>query len=329
MRWFGGWVEVVEGDLRGAVEADRDDGGAETDGGVSVHGGVGPGTGAEVAGEALVEGDGDGAGEADLATVGVSAEHEVEAGVGGLAVDLGGVGEEDGDGVSRDVGGGVVDVVGAVVVGVVDAGEVEVLVAASDGDGLIEEHGDTHGFDGGEHADAVVIAKDGEDWAVEVAADLSEGVKRCDEGTEGLSAEVAGKDAEVVLEGGEEFDETPHGTGVHVGVEVGEVEDGEAVEERWQAGEEDVVVTDLDAGGVVVAAAVETGELEQEAQGGVGGVPVFGMEEVEALAEDGFVIVLDTEALTGVDATQTLLELLNEVVLHNGHDSTRLGGGVM
>ncbi len=45
-------MEVVEGDLRGAVEADGDDGGAQADGGVSMHGGVGPGAGAEVAGEA-------------------------------------------------------------------------------------------------------------------------------------------------------------------------------------------------------------------------------------------------------------------------------------
>ncbi len=59
------------------------------------------------------------------------------------------------------------------------------------------------------------------------------------------------------------------------------------------------------------------------------GVPVFGMEEVDAVAEDGFVIVLDTEALPGVDTTQTLLELLNDVVLHDGHDSTGLGGGAM
>ena len=65
------------------------------------------------------------------------------------------------------------------------------------------------------------------------------------------------------MEGGEEFDETLHGTGVHVGVQVGEVEDGEAVEERWEAGQEDMVMADLDAGGVVVAAPVEAGELEQ------------------------------------------------------------------
>ena len=195
--------------------------------------------------------------------MGVSAEHEVEAGVGGLAVDLGGVGEEDGGGVGRDVGGCVVDVVGAVVVGVVDSGEVEVLVSAGDGGGLVEEHADAHGFDGGEHADAVVVAEYGEDGAVEVETSLSEGVERGVEGAEGLAAEVAGEDAEVVLEGGEEFDETLHGTGVHVGVQVGEVEDGEAVEERWEAGQEDMVMADLDAGGVVVAAPVEAGELEQ------------------------------------------------------------------
>ena len=124
--------------------------------------------------------------------MGVSAEHEVEAGVGGLAVDLGGVGEEDGGGVGRDVGGGVVDVVGAVVVGVVDTGEVEVLVSAGDGGGLVEEHADAHGFDGGEHADAVVVSEDGEDGAVEVETSLSEGVEHGVEGAEGLAAEVAG-----------------------------------------------------------------------------------------------------------------------------------------
>ena len=59
------------------------------------------------------------------------------------------------------------------------------------------------------------------------------------------------------------------------------------------------------------------------------GVPVFGMEEVDAMPEDGFVIVFDTEALTGVYASQALLELLNDVVLHDGHDSTGLGGGAM
>ena len=57
--------------------------------------------------------------------MGMAAEQQVEIGVGGLAIDLRRVRQEDGELVVRDLRGRLLDVVHAVVMGVVDAGEMD------------------------------------------------------------------------------------------------------------------------------------------------------------------------------------------------------------
>lgn len=243
-----------------------------------------------------------------MSAVGVAAEHEGEAGVGGLAVDFRGVREQDGDGAGRDGVGGLVDVVCAVVVSIVDAGEVDVVLVAGDGDGLIHEHADVHVFDGGEHADGVVVAEDGVDGSADVGAEPAEGFESGIEGAEGLAAVVAGEDADVVLEAGQDESEAVHGFRVEVGVEVGDVEDGEVVEGAGEIGQRDGVGEDADFLGVSLADGVEASEFKGGFEEGVGGVPVFWMEEAPTVAEDGFVVVLDAESLAGVDMAEALLQ---------------------
>lgn len=253
-----------------------------------------------------------------MSAMGVAAEHEGEAGVGGLAVDFRGVGEQDGDGTGRDGVGGLVDVVCAVVVGVVDSGEVDLLLVAGEGDGLIHEHADVHVFDGGEHADGVVVAEDGVDGGVDLGAELAEGFEGGIEGAEGLAAVVAGEDAEIVLEAGQHEGEAAHGFRVKVGVEIGDVKDGEAVERGREMREDDGIGEDADFLGVSEAEGVEACEFEGGFEESVGRVPVFGVEEAAAVAEDRFVVVLDAEALACVDGAEALLELGEDLVVDLG-----------
>lgn len=243
-----------------------------------------------------------------MSAVGVSAEHEGEAGVSGLAVDFRSMGEQDGDGAGGNVGGGLVDVVCAVVVGVVDSGEVDLLLAAREGDGLVHEHAYVHVFNGGEHTDGVVVAEDGVDGGVNMRAEMVEAFEGELNGAEGFSAVVAGEDAEVVLEAGKHEGEAADGFRIVVGVEVRDLEDGEAVESRWQVGQGYRVGEDADFLGVSAAECVEACEFECCLEDGVGGVPVFRMEEIEAVSEDGFVVVLDAEALACVDTAEALLQ---------------------
>ncbi|MGO4212447.1 hypothetical protein AB4043_16665 [Terriglobus sp. YAF25] len=74
-----------------------------------------------------IKGDRNRSRQADLAAVRMAAEHQGEAGVGGLPIDLRRVREQDGDGAGGNRACRLVDVVGAVVVGVVYTAEIDLL----------------------------------------------------------------------------------------------------------------------------------------------------------------------------------------------------------
>jgi hypothetical protein len=133
---------------------------------------------------------------------------------------------------------------------------------------------------------------------------VTEDVESCVERAEGLAAVVSGENADVVLEAGDHVGEAVHDLRVEVGVEVGDVEDGEAVECGRELREGDGIGEDADLPGISVAEGVEAGELEGSLEDGVGGVPVFRVKEVESVAKDGFVIVFDAETLLRVDSSE-------------------------
>ena len=78
----------VQGHLRWAVEAYRQDAGADADRGVPVHAAIRPRPGAHPARQHRFQLDRDGAGQTELPSMRMPAEHEGKAGFGGLAIDF-------------------------------------------------------------------------------------------------------------------------------------------------------------------------------------------------------------------------------------------------
>src|SRR5690242_18627206 len=103
-----------------------------------------PGARAVAPRQSGIEDDGDAARQADLAAMGMAAQHEPESGMGRLAIDLRRVGEKDGEGAMGDLLAGALDVVYAIEPGIVDACEMDRLLAAANHFGLVQQHADSH-----------------------------------------------------------------------------------------------------------------------------------------------------------------------------------------
>ena len=114
------------------------------------------------------------AGEADLAAVGVSAEHEVEAIAACLVVDFGAVREKDAAGARRDTVAGGFEIVGAVEVRVIGAGDPELLAVVFDRDIFVEEDAESGLFEMRDDFDDVVVAEDGEGAGLEGGGDAAD-----------------------------------------------------------------------------------------------------------------------------------------------------------
>ena len=80
---------MMQGNFRRAVDADRDDARSDADRGVPNHVVILPQPGSHPPRQFRIEGDRDGAGQADLAAMRVAAQQQVEIGVSRLAIDLG------------------------------------------------------------------------------------------------------------------------------------------------------------------------------------------------------------------------------------------------
>ena len=204
------------------------------------------------------EDDGAEQGEADLASVGVAGEHEVDDVTAGMEDDLvgvvGGVAHEQ-DGAVWAGGNGVVQI-GLAGGGVGDAGEPEALAVALDGEVLVVEDGDLgagHGFgDDGVADGGVVVAHDAEALgAGEIAENLGAAVGGSlgeGEGERAVADEVAGEEEQV---GGERVDvgddaREEGGVGVLVEVDVGELDDAVVVEGLGEVGDGDGAGEDAD-----------------------------------------------------------------------------------
>jgi hypothetical protein len=196
--------------------------------------------------------------EADLASVGVAGEHDVDDVAAGMVDDLVGVvgrvaHQQDG---AVGAGGEGEVKVGLVGCGVGDAGEPEALAAALDGEVLVVEDGDLGVAEGvaddGQADRGVVVAHDAEalgagevfeDGGAAVGGGLREG-----EGERAVADEVAGEEEQV---GGERVDvrddaREEGGVGVLVEVDVGELDDAVVVEGFGEVGDGDGAGEDAD-----------------------------------------------------------------------------------
>src|SRR5262249_37190836 len=134
---------------------------------------------------------------------------------------------------------------------------------------------------------------------------------------EGRAAVIPGQHAYIVVQARQQLGEPPHGACAAVDVEVAELQQCESVEAARQLRRRNAIVPDLDVLGIAHAPPMEAGQFEREPDQGMDRVPVLDVKEVEPLPEDlGLVIPLDSQPLPRVQASQPLLELVQDLIVH-------------
>ncbi len=222
--------------------------------------------------------------------------------------------KQDRECVRRDVGRGLFYIVDAEEMRVVDPGEADLLAFARDRLGFVQQHSYPHVFERRNHADRVMIAEDAVNRPFEAGAHPGDAFQRGLESAISLAPIIAGQNANVIFEPADKRDETVHRRPAHVGVQIAQMKDGEALERLRQPGRGDGVAAQLDAPRVPAGARVKPGEPKRAANEGRGQNPVFEMEEIQPLAERlRLMIRLDADPLAGVHFTQTTLEPRHDV----------------
>lgn len=263
----------MQGDLRRAEEAHGDAAAAGSARSITSYSVILPRTRNHSARAGKAADEGDAAGEADLAAVGMAAEHEVGLVGEGLAKGIGSVCEKDPAGALGDVLGGALEVVGLIVGGVVDAGEVKALAVALEVGALIEEHRQADGFEHGNLTEEVVVAEDAEARAAQGGDDrLGEG-EGLGKGAGEVVAEIAGDDGGVVVEGAQELDNAGGESGVGVEVKVRDLQEAEPVEGAGEAGEVPGVLLDAKVAEVAAGALPEACGFEEPGEEVEGALP--------------------------------------------------------
>jgi hypothetical protein len=202
--------------------------------------------------------DGDGAGQADLAAVGMAAQQQIETGVRRLAIDLRRVRQEDGEPVVGNIGRCLFDVVDAIIMRIVDAGQVDRFTVARNGLALVEQHPDSHFFESGNHANGIVVSQHAIDAAVEAGANPRQAFERGIEWPISRTAIVAGQDAHVIGHTGKKLSQSPHRAFAHLHMQIADMEQGQTVESARQCLHSDVIVPDLDLLRVPAAAPMQS-----------------------------------------------------------------------
>jgi len=105
--------EYMEGHFRRTIETDIQQGNPDSARCVALHALMAPCPLAHAAGCTGIAKDGDAPRQGNLPTMGMTAQQEIDAGMGGLTVDLGGVGEQDGEGIRRNRSQGLFQIVHA------------------------------------------------------------------------------------------------------------------------------------------------------------------------------------------------------------------------
>ena len=209
-------------------------------------------------------------GEANLAGVSVSAEKQMDAGGGGLRIQLGIVREQDFKALAghcterfREIGAAVIELV-------VQTGEPQRCAVSLDRYGVIDKHADAEFFEAENHFSGVVIAENGHNAVARVNG-VEDGLHariHIAAGAGDFVAVIAGENTQV---GTEVFERSTEGFGEAVDlvdVEVREMQDFEAIEGRREVRQKNGNAADDRAEGVAETAAVKPSALEGELQDG-------------------------------------------------------------
>ena len=86
------------------------------------------------------------------------AQQQIEPGVGGVAINLRSVGQQNRKSVGRNGGGRFFDIIDPIVMRVVDTGQIDALATPREEFALIEQYTNPHVLEAGHHANAIVIA---------------------------------------------------------------------------------------------------------------------------------------------------------------------------
>ena len=167
--------------------------------------------------------------QADLTSMSMSAQEQIEAGVRSLTKDFGRMRQQDGECAFRNLRSGFFDVVDSEVMRIVDSGQIDCLIAASYDLALILQHSYAHGLQPWQHLDGIVITEHPKDGLPQVAHHSRHSFQRSIVGSESLAAIVACQDAQVIPQFGDELAEPLHCQLIHIDMGVADVKDRETV----------------------------------------------------------------------------------------------------
>src|SRR6476660_6334058 len=145
---------------------------------------------------------------------------------------------------------------------VIDAADPEARAFALDRFALVQQHGETDGFQEGDFFYEIVISKNRiarlSDMRHQTPHQLQRGIVF----TRNLVVVVARQDGHIVFQLVDSLDNDVNQLRIEIAVKVGELHQTKAVEWRGQLGQEDLVVHDLDVQKVSFADLIEPGKLE-------------------------------------------------------------------
>jgi len=209
----------------------------------------------------------------------VAAKIKLETAIGRLAVEIGRVGQQYGEGFRRNRFNHPLQVVGFVEMRIIDAAQPEGVVAPLQRDGFIQQQANAARFECVGHFNEVMIAENGEGIRLDRLAEPQRFLHGAVVAVEGALPEVAGDDAEVILQRGQPFDEHVRQFRVVVQMQVAQMQEGEAVERGREIGEDEPVLPDLERQAVAASDAVESGQLERGADDPVQAAHPLDMQE--------------------------------------------------
>src|SRR5260370_24029860 len=191
------------------------------------------------------------------------------------------------------------------------------LVAANDRFALVEHHPYPHLLQSGDHADSVVIAQHTVNWPFEMRSHLRHCFESFIERAEGLAAVITSQDTEVVRYYIKKRNQAAHRILTYIRVHVADVEDGESIKKGREVRPLDEVVAYLYTLCIPVPSPIQPCQLQRVAYNGVDRIPVLNVKEVDATAKYALLIVLlDSEPLPCMHASEALLQFCKNVLLH-------------
>src|SRR4051794_37211020 len=188
----------MQRDLRQAIKADWYDTRADTARGVAGHPAIGPRPRDDPSRHHAAANYRHATGQADLATMSMAAEHQVETRMRRLPIDLRRMRHQDRTFAGWNLGGCLLDVVGTEIMRIVDPGDMDCLIAALNRHGFVDQHADSEPLQVDDRTDRVVIAESAVDRTLERRKHLRQPNEDVVGGIEFLVAVITGQHAEIV-----------------------------------------------------------------------------------------------------------------------------------